>query len=201
MRNWIGLALFLAGSLLIWAGWLRKQRVLAARAALAARGIFPAPPALTSMATYGEILRPMILWFMAYVGLKTAFLFWVMEGTRWFSWLDLGGLLFLFAGYGTWMSFRVTYRFSDLEAAEKAARAGPGVEEGAREAGRPNERLDERLDGASAPRVRPAVTVPNPRTVPRGVPTRRAFEPQRTAVPAGSTGSAGRVASRAGRAV
>ncbi|EJW11534.1 hypothetical protein A33M_3064 [Rhodovulum sp. PH10] len=198
MRNWIGPALFLAGSLLIWAGWLRKQRVLAARTALAARGIFPEPPALTSMATYGEILRPMILWFMAYVGLKTAFLFWVMAGTRWFSWLDLGGLLFLFAGYGTWMSLRVTYRFSDLEAAEKAARAGQEAQAPAEPETEP---VGERAGEASVQPRRPAAAVPNPRAVPRGVPARRSFEPPRTAVSAGSTGSAGRVASRAGRAV
>ncbi|NVO12837.1 MAG: hypothetical protein HXX10_02260 [Rhodoplanes sp.] len=130
MQNWIGTAFFAAAAVLLLAGFAHKRRVLAARAAAAARGIVPTEPGLRSVAAFGEIMRPVILFFLAYAGLKTAVLFLVLDGEELLSWFDLAGVLALLAAYGTWMSLRTSYRMSDLAVAEAAAaeaKAGPAA--------------------------------------------------------------------------
>ncbi|RAI39515.1 hypothetical protein [Rhodoplanes roseus] len=123
MRYWIGVVCFAGAAWLVAAGLAHKRRVLAARAAAASRGIMPAEPGLRSVAVFGEIMRPVILFFLAYAAIKTVVLFVVLGGEEVLSYVDLAGVLALLGGYGAWMSLRTTYRMSDLEAAERAAAA------------------------------------------------------------------------------
>ncbi|MTW19059.1 hypothetical protein GJ689_22945 [Rhodoplanes serenus] len=121
MRYWVGIVFFAAGAALFVAAVLHKRRVLAARAAAAARGIVPGEPGLRSVAAFGEIMRPIILAFLVYAAIKTVVLFVMLDGEEVLSYFDVAGVLFMLAGYGAWMSLRTTYRTSDLVAAEAAA--------------------------------------------------------------------------------
>lgn len=125
MRDWIGIAFFAAAAWLLRAGLVHKRRVLAARAAAAARGVVPAEPGLHSVAVFGEIMRPIILFLLAYAAIKTVVLFVMLGGEEVFSLVDLAGALALLAGYGTWMSLRTTYRLSDLAVAAEAPADDP----------------------------------------------------------------------------
>ncbi|CAL8980204.1 hypothetical protein RHODGE_RHODGE_02082 [Rhodoplanes serenus] len=121
MRYWVGIVFFAAGAALFVAAVLHKRRVLAARAAAAARGIVPGEPGLRSVAAFREIMRPIILAFLVYAAIKTVVLFVMLDGEDVLSYFDVAGVLFMLAGYGAWMSLRTTYRTSDLVAAEAAA--------------------------------------------------------------------------------
>ncbi|MDC7784992.1 hypothetical protein PQJ75_23385 [Rhodoplanes sp. TEM] len=123
MRYWIGVVFFAAAAGFVIAGLAHKRRVLAARAAAAARGILPAEPGLRSVAAFGEIMRPVILFFLAYAAVKTLVLFVMLGGEEQLSYFDLAGVLAVLAGYGAFMSWRIGYRTSDLAIAESAAAA------------------------------------------------------------------------------
>jgi hypothetical protein len=121
MQNWIGTAFLAAAAVLLLAGFAHKRKVMAARAAAAARGIVPAEPGLRSVAAFGEMMRPVILFFLAYAGLKIVVVFLMLDGEEVLSWFDLAGVLALLAAYGTWMILRTSYRMSDLAVAEASA--------------------------------------------------------------------------------
>ncbi len=117
MRYFIGLGCVLVGVALIYFANAHKKRVLDARAAAAARGEPPPPePALNSIAVFGEIVGPIILFFLGYLALKTTFVYFAFDGGRYLSYFDLGGFLFAIGGYGFWIMTRTKYRVSDLAA-------------------------------------------------------------------------------------
>jgi hypothetical protein len=124
MRYWIGIALTIGAVWLLAAAYAHRRRVIAARAAAAARGIAPAEPGLRSVAVFGEIMRPVILFLLAYAAIKTVLLYVALDGQELLSWFDLAGMLALLGAYGVWMSVRTTYRASDLAAAMAKADGG-----------------------------------------------------------------------------
>lgn len=135
MRHWIGVVFFAAAAGFVIAGLAHRRSVLAARAAAAARGILPAEPDLRSVAAFGEMMRPVILFFLAYAAVKTVVLFVMLGGEEQLSYFDLAGVLAVLAGYAAFISWRIGYRTSDLAIAESAA--APPVTEGADAAARP----------------------------------------------------------------
>jgi hypothetical protein len=111
MRYWTGLVLFVAAGWLIQAGLAHRRRILAVGGAgdgASAR----------SIDTLGYIFRPIILFALVYVGIKSAFVYWVLDGGRYLSLVDLAGFLCLLAGYGTWAVLKTKYRARPIAAPE-----------------------------------------------------------------------------------
>ena len=104
MRYWIGGLFFGVAAWLIVAGLAQRRRALAA----GWREPESVPP--RSLEALGYIMRPIILFALAVVGLKSAFAYWVLDAGRYLSVVDLGGFLALLAGYGTWLVMKTTYR-------------------------------------------------------------------------------------------
>ncbi|EJW12680.1 hypothetical protein A33M_1831 [Rhodovulum sp. PH10] len=120
MRYWTGLVFFALGAYLFTAAVLHRRKVLAARAAAVAAGEpVHAKLDLGSVATMGEMMRPVILFFVMVVALQIVALYFFFGGDSVMALTDLVGLLFLFAAYATWMSLRVEYRMSELDTARK----------------------------------------------------------------------------------
>lgn len=109
MRNVTGLALSVFGAWLAYSAFAHRARVIAARrsGAAPAEGEAPGNPQLSML---GEIMRPIILFALAYLGLKTIFVYVVLEADRWLSLFDLAGFLFLLAAYASWVVVRTKYR-------------------------------------------------------------------------------------------
>jgi hypothetical protein len=133
MRYWIGVVLFAAAVGLVVSAIVHKRKVLAARAAAAARGVPPAETVPFSVGALGEGMRPLILLFLASAAAMMVLLFVLPGGDDALSLFDLGGVLAALAAYGTWMSLRVSYRMSDVvraeaEAASPAAAAEPDAD-------------------------------------------------------------------------
>jgi hypothetical protein len=101
--------LFAFGAWLAWSALAQRRRVIAARrAGTVAREGEAAGNAQLSMT--GEIMRPVILFALVYVALKSVFAYVVLDAGRWVSWFDLAGYLFLLAAYGGWVVVRTRYR-------------------------------------------------------------------------------------------
>lgn len=109
MRNATGLVLFVLGAWLAYSAFARRARVIAARrsGAVPAESEASGNPRLSML---GEIMRPIILFALAYLALKTIFAYVVLEADRWLSLFDLAGFLFLLAAYGSWVVVRTRYR-------------------------------------------------------------------------------------------
>ncbi|MFL9825325.1 hypothetical protein [Rhodoplanes sp. SY1] len=123
MRYWVGAVFFAAAAAFLVSAILHKRGVLAARAAAAARGIVPAQPGIRSVAAFGEILRPVLLFFLAYAAVKSVVLYFMLGGEEELSYFDLAGIVAVLGCYGMFLSHRITYRTSDLALAEAAASA------------------------------------------------------------------------------
>lgn len=128
MRHYIGLAMLVPAAWLVYAGQSHKNRVLKARAEAAARGEPPPPePALNSLATFGEIARPIILCFVGYIAIKTTFLYLVLDGGEYLSYFDLGGFLAALAAYGFFISMRTKHRAYEYAAQPAKAEGEPAA--------------------------------------------------------------------------
>lgn len=127
VRHVLGLAFVSFGLALIWAAERRRRRVLLAPAR---------EPLNPSLVVFGDIARPIILCALGYLGVKLSLVYLMLDAGRWFSLLDLGGLLFLLGAYGRWMVVWTRYRVGPAsvlaptqkpeEAAEGALPAAPG---------------------------------------------------------------------------
>jgi hypothetical protein len=62
-----------------------------------------------SMASFGEIARPFIMFGLFYLALKSTVAFVAFEATSTLSWLDLAGFHALLAAYGVWFTVRARY--------------------------------------------------------------------------------------------
>jgi multisubunit Na+/H+ antiporter MnhC subunit len=111
MRYIIGLVFFAAGAWLMWSALARRKRAIAA-------GPEARPEISRSMQIMGDAVPPMVVLALLIIGAKTAIAFAITGATRYLSWLDLAGFLFLLAGYGTSVVLRARY----LEPVAKVAR-------------------------------------------------------------------------------
>ncbi len=66
--------------------------------------------ATSSLAVFGAILRPLILCALGYFAVKVTMAYLLLDGGRYFSLFDLGGLLFLLAAYAAWLELQTRYR-------------------------------------------------------------------------------------------
>lgn len=142
MMYWAGAVMFAIGGWLIYRAFAQKRRVLATRAEIAASGGRLAEPALhPSLKTVGAFFPTLMLWFLAYAGLKGTFGYFALGGGRVLSLFDLAGFLFLLASYATWLTLTTRYRdvrpvvVPPAEPAEPPAEALPDVVAGDRAAG------------------------------------------------------------------
>lgn len=102
MRYIIGLVFFAAGAWLMWSALARKQRAIAA-------GPEARPEISRSMQIMGDAVPPIVVLALIIIGAKTAIAFAITDATRYLSWLDLAGFLFLLVGYGTSVVLRARY--------------------------------------------------------------------------------------------
>lgn len=62
-----------------------------------------------SLASFGEIARPFVMFGLFYLAIRATLAFVEFDGTRTLSWFDLAGFLALLAGYGVWFTVRAKY--------------------------------------------------------------------------------------------
>ena len=125
MRYWAGAILFAFGVWLIVASFAWRSKV---RKDWHSKGILSAitggaEPELTSLAVFGEITRPIILGVIAILAVLISFIYFMIDGGENFAYLDLAGLLFLLAGFGTWVAEKTRYslvRYKDPAQAPSA---------------------------------------------------------------------------------
>jgi hypothetical protein len=114
MRYWLGTVLFAMAAGWLWSALRHRSRVLAiaSREAIEARRTAAcADP--RSISALGEIARPIVTFGLAWIGVKTAIAYAMLDAGRWLSPYDLAGFLALLAAYGTSFAFESTYRMSD----------------------------------------------------------------------------------------
>jgi hypothetical protein len=99
MHNWLGAGLVALGIGLLVSGVMKRQAKL--RAAEAAPGAIP--DIRPEFAAMGEIMRPIILFALGFVGLKMTLFYAVLGGQHYMSPLDFGGFLFVLVAYGIWL--------------------------------------------------------------------------------------------------
>lgn len=122
MRYTTGLVMLLmAVGVLFWA--LRhRRRVLALISEDAlARHMEKQADDPNSISAFGEIMRPMVLFALAWIGLKSVAAYFWMDGPKYLSLFDLGSLLALLASYGYCVTVQTRYRMSVALAAREAA--------------------------------------------------------------------------------
>lgn len=76
-----------------------------------------------SMASFGEIARPFVMFGLFYVAIKTTLAFVAFDATRTLSWLDLAGFHALLAGYGVWFTVRAKYWLPEAAVARELDRS------------------------------------------------------------------------------
>jgi hypothetical protein len=125
MRNWTGAVLFLIGAWLLYSTLLHRARIF--RHSAAVDMVQELTPAMSSLAAFGAILRPLILGALGYFAVKVTMAYLLLGGGRYFSLFDLGGLLFLLAAYA-WLVLQTRYRKQEdahIAAVSIAARPAP----------------------------------------------------------------------------
>ena len=90
MRNLLGVAFTVVGVWFVYTSvTLRVRRLVERRAA----GIHDHEAPATRMFVFGEIMRPIILFFLAVLAIKAVFAYFWLDAARYFSLFDLGGLM------------------------------------------------------------------------------------------------------------
>ena len=129
MRYTTGLVMLLmAVGVLVWA--LRhRRRVLAVVSEDAlARHMEKQADDPDSISAFGEIMRPMVLFALAWIGVKSIAAYFWMDGPKYLSLFDLGSLLALLVAYGYCITVQTRYRMSVALAAREAAEAGERID-------------------------------------------------------------------------
>jgi len=146
MRDLPGLALIALGCGLLVSGAIKRR----ARAR-------PAGAIRPEFAAMGEIVRPVILFAVAFVALKTAVFYFLFDGARFLSPLTFGGFLFVLAAYAAWLVLatqrptRGTVQTAESQLAGPRPEDAPPAEPRLAESRLAESRLAEsRLAGASA---------------------------------------------------
>ena len=118
MRDLPGIALIALGCGLLISGVMKRRARM--RVPLPAGAIRP------EFAAMGEIVRPMILFAVALVALKTLVFYALFDGARFLSPLTFGGFLFVLAAYSAWLVL-ATKRPARQDALPAGAPAAAGV--------------------------------------------------------------------------
>lgn len=112
MRYLIGTTALLAAGWLLYVSRRQWREVIDA---IAARS---GPPPETQMSAFGEIMRPILLFALVYVGAKTTFVFFWFEATRYLSLFDLAGFWLLLIAYGSYITVKTKYPRTLLDRAD-----------------------------------------------------------------------------------
>jgi hypothetical protein len=93
MHDWLEAGLIALGGGLLVSGVMKRQAKLRA----------PALDIRPELAAMGEIIRPILLFGLGFVGLKMTLSYVALGGQRFLSPLDFCGILFVLAAYGGWL--------------------------------------------------------------------------------------------------
>ena len=95
MHDWLGMGLIALGLGLLVSGIMKRRTRM--RNVLRPGAIRP------EFAAMGEIVRPMIMFFVGVFALKMALFYFVLGGQRYLTPLDFAGILFVLATYVAWL--------------------------------------------------------------------------------------------------
>ncbi len=128
MTNIIGLALFAVAGVLIYTAIAHRRKVLAVLGNTKIEAENDDTIDVNSLAIMGKIMPPIIVGILAIVGLKSVFMYFIVDAGRVFSLFDLAGFLALLAAYGLWIVFKTKYRMPVPAAPSAHAQTGTARE-------------------------------------------------------------------------
>jgi hypothetical protein len=100
MHDWLGIGLIALGLGLLAAGFGKHQTRM--RTPLRAGDIRP------EFAAMGEMIRPLVLFAVAFVALKMTVFYFLFDGRRFLSQLDFASILFVLAAYAGYLVLATT---------------------------------------------------------------------------------------------
>jgi hypothetical protein len=109
MRNWIGLASLLVAAWLLNVGMRQRNRVMAQMRDAQITGA-TAQPLHPSLVFARDLFRPLVIGALFFLAIKTTAAYVLLDGSRFFSWFDVGGFLLFLAAYGAWLVLKTSYR-------------------------------------------------------------------------------------------
>ncbi len=124
MRDLPGIALIALGFGLLVSGVMKRRARM--------RSPEPAGTIRPEFAAMGEIVRPMILFAVALVALKTSVFYFLFDGARFLPPMTFGGFLFLLAAYSVWLVLATKRRSEPTAGQATQHQAGALVSDAAR---------------------------------------------------------------------
>jgi hypothetical protein len=116
MTDWLGLGLIALGVGLLISGVMKRRARMVPLPAGAIRPEF---------AAMGDMIRPIILFFLAVFAAKISFFYLVLGGERFLSQLDFAGILFVLASYAVWLVLATRPRSTALATSSVPIETGP----------------------------------------------------------------------------
>ncbi len=114
MKYWIGAVLFVYAAVFAHFALVRRNQFQVARSDAESRGLnIDEKLDPNSMAAFGEIMTPIVLFALAYVAVKTTFAYYMFDNGQYLSLFDLAGFYAVLIGYGYWLKIKSTYRMPD----------------------------------------------------------------------------------------
>jgi len=95
MHDWLGTALIALGLGLLASGLMKRRSRM--------RTVLPPSAIRPEFAAMGEIVRPMIMFFVGVFALKMTLFYFVLGGQSYLTSLDFAGILFVLATYVAWL--------------------------------------------------------------------------------------------------
>lgn len=113
MRYWIGTVTFALALALVAYALVRRRHVLAVVTEEAlTRRLEQLANDPQSLSSFGEIMRPIVWFALAVIGIKSTIAYVWIGGARVLSPFDLGGVLAMLAAYGYFIHVQTRYRLS-----------------------------------------------------------------------------------------
>ena len=129
MRYTTGLVrLLIAVGVLAWALRHRRRVLVLVSEDVLARHMEKQSEDPNSISAFGEIMRPIVLFALVWIGAKSVAAYFWMDGPKYLSLFDLGSLLALLASYGYCITVQTRYRMSFALAARNAAETAERTE-------------------------------------------------------------------------